>query len=226
METADVTVVNIFGGSFFGNLITALCFGVLTIQAFSYYHAFPNDGRPLKLAVRLSLYVLEICIRRPLSVPFSGGLFMDIGSIPTCVHYSSLYIGGSLQITIILWLRGGRRGAYWVSHAHGPFLLSPMKSLHIHREFLIYQINTSCASVTVQTFFAHGVYSLSANLYVGVLVQVWCFFSSESVPVGTHLHMSQSTVTYCISMKLMLWRGAVTAIKAYASLYSLQQGHS
>ncbi|KAF9510115.1 hypothetical protein BS47DRAFT_102562 [Hydnum rufescens UP504] len=45
----------------------------------------------------------------------------------------------------------------------------------LHRatwEFTIFGISTVCASVTVQTFFAHRIYSLSANIYVGVLVQV------------------------------------------------------
>jgi len=36
----------------------------------------------------------------------------------------------------------------------------------------MYHTSTACASVTVQTFFAHRVYSLSGNLYLGVLVQV------------------------------------------------------
>ncbi|KAF9503245.1 hypothetical protein BS47DRAFT_1356359 [Hydnum rufescens UP504] len=104
MEIMNLTRLNLFGGSFFGNLITALCFGVLTVQTSSYYHAFPNDGRPLKLVVPFQL----ACITQ------------------------SLY--------------------WWL-------------------EFLTYQINTVCASVTVQTFFAYRVYSLSANLYIGVLVQ-------------------------------------------------------
>ncbi|KAF9511181.1 hypothetical protein BS47DRAFT_1197148 [Hydnum rufescens UP504] len=47
-----------------------------------------------------------------------------------------------------------------------------MKTLHIYREFAIYQITVVCASVTVQTFFAYRVYSLSTNLYLGILVEV------------------------------------------------------
>ncbi|KAF9509713.1 hypothetical protein BS47DRAFT_136117 [Hydnum rufescens UP504] len=58
METINVTRVNILGGSFFGSLLTALCFGVLTIQTSRYYHAFPDDGRPVKLVVGL-LWTLE-----------------------------------------------------------------------------------------------------------------------------------------------------------------------
>ncbi|KAF9516960.1 hypothetical protein BS47DRAFT_586543 [Hydnum rufescens UP504] len=58
MEITGVTLVNIFDASFFGNLLTALCFGVLTIQGSSYYHAFPNDGRGVKLVVAF-LWALE-----------------------------------------------------------------------------------------------------------------------------------------------------------------------
>jgi len=39
-------------------------------------------------------------------------------------------------------------------------------------EFSIQGYNTVCSSFTVQTFFAYRVYSLSADLYVGMLVQV------------------------------------------------------
>ncbi|KAF9514745.1 hypothetical protein BS47DRAFT_1361468 [Hydnum rufescens UP504] len=49
-----ITPVDILGGLFFGNLLTALCFGVLTIQTSSYYRAFPDDGRPVKLTVAFS----------------------------------------------------------------------------------------------------------------------------------------------------------------------------
>jgi len=43
---------------------------------------------------------------------------------------------------------------------------------HIVWEFTTFQISAVCASVTVQTFFAHRVYSLSADLYLGVFVEV------------------------------------------------------
>jgi hypothetical protein len=36
----------------------------------------------------------------------------------------SLYIGGLSKLTIVPRLWGGRRGAYWVSHAYGLFLLT------------------------------------------------------------------------------------------------------
>ncbi|KAF9511603.1 hypothetical protein BS47DRAFT_1363737 [Hydnum rufescens UP504] len=53
MAIMDVSQVNILAGLFLGILLTALCLGVLTVQASTYYNAFPNDARPLKLAVGL-----------------------------------------------------------------------------------------------------------------------------------------------------------------------------
>ncbi|KAF9506661.1 hypothetical protein BS47DRAFT_1352550 [Hydnum rufescens UP504] len=127
MEIMKGALLNVFGGTFFGNLLTAVCFGVLTIQISSYYHAFPNDGRPLKMVVGF-LWALE-------------------GFQLACVT-QSLY-----------W--------WFVKNYHNPLALA-----RATWEFAIYQISTVCASVTVQTFFAHRVYSLSANLYLGILVEV------------------------------------------------------
>ncbi|KAF9514207.1 hypothetical protein BS47DRAFT_888679 [Hydnum rufescens UP504] len=127
MEVLNATPVNILGGSFFGNLLTALCFGVLTIQISSYYHSFPNDGRLVKLAV---------C--------FLG----------TCGAFQLACITQSLY-------------SWFVANHNHHFTLR-----RATWEFLTYQTSTACASVTVQTFFAHRVYSLSGNLYLGALVQV------------------------------------------------------
>ncbi|KAF9512076.1 hypothetical protein BS47DRAFT_1106378 [Hydnum rufescens UP504] len=105
-----MNITHILGGSFLGNLLNALCLGVLTVQTSSYYRAFPNDRRPVKLVVAV-LWTLE-----------------------------------AFQLAC------GTQSLYWESS--------------------MVQINAVCASVTVQTFFAHRVYSLSANLYLGALVQV------------------------------------------------------
>ncbi|KAF9511104.1 hypothetical protein BS47DRAFT_1202392 [Hydnum rufescens UP504] len=51
MEEVNVTAVDILGGLFIGDLLTALCFGIMTIQTSTYYRSFPNDGRLVKLAV-------------------------------------------------------------------------------------------------------------------------------------------------------------------------------
>ncbi|KAF9513486.1 hypothetical protein BS47DRAFT_971241 [Hydnum rufescens UP504] len=93
----------------------------------TYYHAFPNDRRPLKLAVAF------------------------------------LWTVDALQLACV------SRSLYWwfVINYSNPLALG-----WATWEFAVYQINTVCASVTVQTFFAYRVYSLSANLYAGVLVQV------------------------------------------------------
>jgi len=49
---------------------------------------------------------------------------------------------------------------------------NPAALKHATWEFTIFLISAVCTSVTVQTFFAHRVYSLSTNLYLGILVQV------------------------------------------------------
>ncbi|KAF9514245.1 hypothetical protein BS47DRAFT_1392661 [Hydnum rufescens UP504] len=116
MVVINATRVNILGGSFFGNLLTALCFGVLTIQTSSYYHSFPNEGRLVKLAAYSPSSIVK-----------------DFRSFST------------VDVPLVDTVR-----ATW--------------------EFLMYHTSTACASVTVQTFFAHRVYSLSGNLYLGVLV--------------------------------------------------------
>jgi len=129
METVTPPPVNlnILHGSFIGNLLTAVCFGVLTIQTSTYYHAFPNDRRPVKLVVAL-LWPLEalqlVCVTQSLY-----DRFVKHYSNPSAVH----------QVT-------------WESTTA--------------------QISTALASVIVQTFFAHRVYSLSRNLYLGALVEV------------------------------------------------------
>ncbi|KAF9517119.1 hypothetical protein BS47DRAFT_1359875 [Hydnum rufescens UP504] len=152
---------NTFGGTFIGDVLAAVCFGVLTIQTASYYHAFPNDKRPLKLAV---------------------------GFLCACVT-QSLY-----------W--------WFVTNYNNPLALQ-----RATWEFGTYQIHalraTSfevCASFTVQTFFAYRLYSISSNLYVGVLV---C-----SVQVSSHLRISRLSATYCIPIKWMTWLAAATGVKA------------
>ncbi|KAF9516796.1 hypothetical protein BS47DRAFT_1437832 [Hydnum rufescens UP504] len=62
LVTTKLNPVNLLGGSFFGHLLAALCFGIFTIQTSSYYHAFPNDPRSVKLVVGL----LCTCVTRAL----------------------------------------------------------------------------------------------------------------------------------------------------------------
>ncbi|KAF9510608.1 hypothetical protein BS47DRAFT_54287 [Hydnum rufescens UP504] len=127
MVIINVAHVGPLGGSFFGTLLIALCFGVLTIQTSSYYHAFPNDGRSVKLVVAI-LWTLE-----------------------------------AFQLVCCT------RSLYWwfVTNYHNSLALewAPW-------EFAIYPLNVACSSVIAQTFFTYRVYSLSANLYAGVLLQV------------------------------------------------------
>ncbi|KAF9510611.1 hypothetical protein BS47DRAFT_54187 [Hydnum rufescens UP504] len=109
----------ILAGTFFGNLLTALGFGILTIQTSSYYRAFSKDGRPVKLAVAF------------------------------------LWISGAVQLACCT------RSVYWW------FVMNFRNGLALERapwEFGTYPINV--------TFFVYRVYSLSGNLYVGMLVQV------------------------------------------------------
>ncbi|KAF9508920.1 hypothetical protein BS47DRAFT_190621 [Hydnum rufescens UP504] len=125
-----VPIDSILGGSLIGNLLNALCFGVLTIQTSSYYRAFKNDRRPLKLAVGF-LWTLQ-----------------------------AFQLGCGIQ------------SSYWwtVTYYSNPLTLD-----HSAWEFTTFQVSSICASVTVQTFLVHCVYSLSANLYIGVFVQVLVF---------------------------------------------------
>ncbi|KAF9507217.1 hypothetical protein BS47DRAFT_341454 [Hydnum rufescens UP504] len=130
MEIASVTQVNILAGSFVGNLLTALCFGVLTVQTSTYYNAFPNDARPLKLAVGF-LWALEA--------------FQLACSTQTMYRWSVANCNNPSALDWGTW------------------------------EFGIHLINMVCSSLTIQTFFAYRIYSLSANIYIGVLVQALVF---------------------------------------------------
>ncbi|KAF9511111.1 hypothetical protein BS47DRAFT_1347152 [Hydnum rufescens UP504] len=125
--TTKLNPVNILGGSFVGSLLTALCFGVLTIQTSRYYHTFPDDRRPVKLVV---------------------GLLWTFEAFQLACCTQSLY---RLSVTNYYNPVALERGTW---------------------EFSMFQINMVCSSVIVQTFFAYRLYSLSANLYVGVFVQV------------------------------------------------------
>ncbi|KAF9514206.1 hypothetical protein BS47DRAFT_1392639 [Hydnum rufescens UP504] len=157
MERTSHTPINILGGSFFGNLLTTLGFGVLTIQVSSYYHSFPNDGRPLKLA---AFYGENFTL-----------IFQGIFLIFCCEGLPKLFKCWYLLFGALPLLPGNNVQTYqWPI----PFV-NYNSHLTLERatwEFIVYQITTACASVTVQTFFAHRVYSLSDNLYLGVLVQV------------------------------------------------------
>ncbi|KAF9507212.1 hypothetical protein BS47DRAFT_341250 [Hydnum rufescens UP504] len=126
MAIMDASEVNILAGSFVGILLTASCFGVLTVQTSTYYNAFPNDARPLKLAVGF-LWVLQA---------------FQLASCTQSVYRWSL--ANYNNPSSLDW-------GTW--------------------EFGIHLINNGCSSLTVQTFFAYRVYSLSANIYIGVLVQ-------------------------------------------------------
>ncbi|KAF9519014.1 hypothetical protein BS47DRAFT_1388434 [Hydnum rufescens UP504] len=135
-------LLNLFGGAFFGEVLTTICFGILTVQISSYYRTFPNDGRRLKVAG-----IRNVSSQR--GEP-------RVGACRRCpdLDFGTIYpkVG---------------------------------------------------ASVTVQTFFAHRVYSLSSNLYLGIFVEAFVFL--QFVPSHT------SIVTYCVPISN---RYAATAIKA------------
>jgi len=123
METVTPPPVNlnILHGSFIGNLLTAVCFGVLTIQTSTYYHAFPNDRRPVKLVVTLlwplegfQLLVSPFLCSSTATRNYCGGL-LGSNNASNHVRYTayalpSLYMGGLSKITTILWHYTGRRG--------------------------------------------------------------------------------------------------------------------
>ncbi|KAF9503247.1 hypothetical protein BS47DRAFT_1386486 [Hydnum rufescens UP504] len=148
----NVTRVNVFGGSFFGDLLTAFSVSSSLKDGHDstnliYYHAFPNDRRPVKLLVAF-LWTLQ-----------------------------------AFQLVCVTW------SLYWwlVINYHNPLVLG-----RATWEFSTYQITTVFASVTVQTFFAHRVYSLSANPHVGVLVLVLVLLQlglgvATSIKVNTNL---------------------------------------
>ncbi|KAF9507208.1 hypothetical protein BS47DRAFT_340335 [Hydnum rufescens UP504] len=156
-------VFNILGGSFVGNLLTALCVGVLTIQTYSYYNAFPNDARPLKLAVGL-LWALQVF------------------QLACCTQ------------TVYRWSvanHNNHSALEWGSW-----------------EFGMHQINTVCSSVTVQTFFAYRVYSLSASLYTGVLVQILVFLQfgfGAAVSVKTHMNQEFKVIVKECTWPIVSW---------------------
>ncbi|KAF9507064.1 hypothetical protein BS47DRAFT_1385287 [Hydnum rufescens UP504] len=102
------------------------CLGVLTVQTSRYYYAFPNDGRPVKLAV---------------------AVLWTLGAFQLACYTQSFY-----------W--------WFVTNYH-----NPLAQQWLPWEFAIYSLNATCSSLIVQTFFAYRVYSLSGNLYLGVLVQ-------------------------------------------------------
>ncbi|KAF9513675.1 hypothetical protein BS47DRAFT_1382326 [Hydnum rufescens UP504] len=163
----DATQFNIFSGSFFGNLLTAICFGVLTIQTSSYYHAFPNDGRSVKLVV---------------------------GFLWTLEAFQLACVTGSLY-------------GWFVTNSHDPLARAAW-------DFTIFQVSAVCASVTVQTFFAHRVYSLSTNLYLGALVQVLVLVQFG---FGVGQHSSSCipwTLTDSVPIKSIFWHAAATAVRS------------
>ncbi|KAF9512072.1 hypothetical protein BS47DRAFT_1363370 [Hydnum rufescens UP504] len=146
MERMNATEVNVFGGTIVGNLLATVCFGVLTIQISSYYYAFPNDGRLLKFVVHLRTFPY------PLEMRAFYGIFAKAHNGPT---------------TWTLYSACGTQALYWrVVTNYGNGLTLGRSTW----EFTVFQINTVCASLAVQTFFAGRVYSLSANLYLGMLV--------------------------------------------------------
>ncbi|KAF9512069.1 hypothetical protein BS47DRAFT_1383130 [Hydnum rufescens UP504] len=156
MEIIKDPVPNIFGGSIIGNLLNALCFGVLTIQTSSYYHAFPNDARSLKLAVGFlwTLEAFQLLVSPFRALQLSPGITAEAHSRPTTCALCS-----GCGVQSLYW---------WVVTNYG----NPSTLGHATWELSTFQFSAVCASATVQTFFAHRVYSLSANLYLGVFVQV------------------------------------------------------
>ncbi|KAF9511115.1 hypothetical protein BS47DRAFT_1395391 [Hydnum rufescens UP504] len=189
MEVVDVMPVNILSGLFFGTLLTALCLGVLTIQTSSYYHAFPNDRRPLKLTVGFLWWASHTLVFEAYS---SHSIVKDFGSFSI--------VGPSFSVLFNCF------------HEICAGLLSA-DTIHLGQatwEFFMYQGTTACVSVTVQTFFVYRVYSLSGNVYVGALV--------DSPLASTYLHMSRWSATYCLLIKSLFWRAAATTIKAIVIL--------
>ncbi|KAF9511589.1 hypothetical protein BS47DRAFT_1383373 [Hydnum rufescens UP504] len=201
MAIMDVRQVNILAGSFVGILLTALCFGVLTVQTCTYYNAFPNDARPLKLAVGL-LWVLQAF--QLLVSPFGALQLFPGNNVETCYWPTpcTLYSACCTQ-TVYRWSvanHNNRSALEWGSW-----------------EFGMHQINTVCSSVTVQTFFAYRVYSLSASLYTGVLVQVLVFIQfgfGAAVSVKTHMNQEFKVIIKECTWLIVTW----LAIQATADI--------
>ncbi|KAF9511114.1 hypothetical protein BS47DRAFT_1487075 [Hydnum rufescens UP504] len=167
MEIINVNPVQVLGSSLFGNLLATLCFGVLTVQTSSYYYAFPNDGRPVKLTVAF-LWTLE-----------------------------------AVQVAFSTW------SLYWWSVTN---YRNPLALEWESWQFAVFQIGTVCSSVTVQTFFAYRVYSLSANLYIGVLVQVLVFLQfGFGVATFIKVHMNPERQ---VIVKEWTWLASWLAIQA------------
>jgi len=112
---------------------------------------------------------------------FSGHLLttlcFGVFTIQTSSYYHTFPNDGrSVKLAVgLLWTLGAlqlacvTRALYWwfVANYYNYFALG-----RATWEFLIFQINIVCSSVTVQTFFAYRVYSLSGSLYLGVFVAV------------------------------------------------------
>ncbi|KAF8319963.1 hypothetical protein DL93DRAFT_2074274 [Clavulina sp. PMI_390] len=55
----DGVAADVFGGSFVGNLITAICFGAVSVQAMVYFATFPKDPLYTRLTVLFLWYVVQ-----------------------------------------------------------------------------------------------------------------------------------------------------------------------
>ncbi|KAF9510100.1 hypothetical protein BS47DRAFT_1364794 [Hydnum rufescens UP504] len=143
VEIMEGPLLDIFSGSFVGNLLTAVS------VSFSY------DGRTVKLVVGF-LWILEafqLLVSSFLSP--STVARTDCGGLLVSDNACTLY---STCVT---------QSLYWwfVQDYYNPSALQ-----RATWQFTTFQISAACASVVVQTFFAHRVYSLSANLYLGGFV--------------------------------------------------------
>jgi hypothetical protein len=134
MSTHRPLFIFFLGGLFMVNVAH------LSFQAYS-SSSIVKDFRSLS-TVGISFLVLSHCFQEVMGKLTVGRYHArcTVDALP------DLYIGGLLQISMIISLRGGRHGAYRVSRGRSLVLLPPtplpMKSLRIYREFLIFQINT------------------------------------------------------------------------------------
>ncbi|KAF8313781.1 hypothetical protein DL93DRAFT_2097511 [Clavulina sp. PMI_390] len=204
MSGLPTELIYLYGGSFVGNFLTAVCFGAITVQVWRYFEIFRRDGIWTR-GIVLFLWVVEF--------------FQLICVTQAMWYYLIAGYGDALRMLVATW-------------TNSMLVSLPLANHHsncIGLQFSVYQIGSVTSSATVQTFFAYRVYSLSNNIWFGAIVELFavvqCGFGI-AVSVSANRILDFATFVEEDTWLTLAWlamQAAADLVICFAMVYLLKQ---
>ncbi|KJA24830.1 hypothetical protein HYPSUDRAFT_200106 [Hypholoma sublateritium FD-334 SS-4] len=221
ISLANQSVNNTVGAIILGGVGASILFGITTLQAYWYYHAYPSDSRLHKCAVAILwiLDVLHLALVVQAVYVYTVEGFADVSRLSQVILSVKLEVTVNVIVVLMVhslyasrvWLLGGyHHGAlrYIVGFvvlagsAAGTLLAARVYSVHTFTEFehISWTLNVALATSTTIDF---------------IIAIAMCYYLSKSKGSITRLNSRISTI-----IQFTLSSGLVTAACSLATMFS------